>query len=571
MKEEIKKQLALVLEELGIEGVNPVVEYPGDKKNGDYSSNVALIVAKKLGKNPRVLGEEIAQKLQGEPLDSQGIFDRIEVAGAGFINFWVSNEKLLDVLRNPHEILKQVQDDNKGRKVVVEYSSPNIAKPFTVGHLRSTIIGDAVANLLQATGWEVHRDNHLGDWGTQFGKQIYAIKQWGNEEEIENSDRPVKLLVYLYVKFHEEAEKQPELNDEARTWFKKLEDGDEEARRLWRRCSDWSWRECEGIYKQLGVTFTENNGRGYGESFFEDKMSPIVKELEEKGLLKEGEEGAKLVFFSGNKYPPLMILKKDGSTLYATRDLATDKFRKENYGEDIVVINEIGGEQSLYMQQIFEVEKLLGWYKEGQRVHVKHGLFRFKEGKMSTRKGNVVWLEDVLIEAEKRAGELGGLEGQEGLEIAKMVASGAIKWNDLKRDSKQDIVFDWDDILNMQGNSGPYMQYAFVRTQSILAKAEERSSLQPTTYNLQPEERDLLLLLSQFSEIMEEAANRFAPSILCTYLFELAQSFNLFYQKHQILKAEGDARNLRLTITDATGKVIKQGLGLLGITPPDRM
>jgi len=588
IKEQLVLEIKKILQGAGIEDTTPKVDYPLDPKHGDYATNVALIAAKRLNRNPIELAEEIAAKLKTD------FIERIEVVKPGFINFWIKDI----FLQKAFEI--KIPQIGKGKKVVVEYSSPNIAKPFTIGHLRSTIIGDAVANLLAATGWEVKRDNHVGDWGTQFGKQIYAIKTWGNEEELEKAERPVKLLVDLYVKFHDEAEKDPTLEDKARAWFKKLEDGDEEAKKLWQKCIDWSWKEFEKIYAELGVAFTENNGRGYGESFFEDKMKPVIKELEDKGLLQIGENGAKLVFFpaadSGqvpDKYPPLMILKKDGATLYSTRDLATDKFRLEHYGSDVKIINEVGAEQALYFRQLYELEKRLGWYQEGQRVHVKHGLYRFKEGKMSTRKGNVIWLEEVLEEAKKKAHGLTAkshdisfgdtyvetkskdktptLKESEIINNSDIVGIGALKWNDLKRSSEQDINFDWDEILNMQGNSGPYLQYTFARTQSVLDKSEEKTKYKILNTSLQIEERELLRLLARFPEVVEEAAGRLAPNILCTYLFELAQAFNLFYQKCPILKAEDDIRDFRLGLTHKAGEVVKEGLSLLGIQAPKKM
>jgi arginyl-tRNA synthetase len=613
IKQEISAKLNDILRELNIvfdvDSVN--VQFQDNPKFGDYSTNAALIAAKKLGKSPMELAEEIAQGLSLHT-DGVKLFDRVEVVKPGFINFWISNsaftEKLLNNLENGFESLSAKKD----KIVIVEYSSPNIAKPFTIGHMRSTIIGDAIANLLQVTGLEVCRDNHVGDWGTQFGKQIYAIKNWGNEEAIEKSERPVKLLVELYVRFHEEAEKNPELEDKAREWFRKLEDGDDEARRLWQKCIEWSWKEFDEIYAELGVTFTENNGRGYGESYFEDKMDVVIKELSEKGILKIGKEGAKIVEFDeGTKLPPLMIVKKDGATLYATRDLATDKFRMEKYGKDISIINEVGAEQELYFKQLYKLERMLGWFDSSQRIHIKHGLIRFKEGKMSTRKGNTIWLEDVLEEARKRAYGLTQSQGktqsvvlaskhpdsivEHGLwdgevptkevveekqsKLAKAVGIGAIKWNDLKRDAKQEILFDWDEALNMQGNSGPYIQYVFTRTQSVLEKAgagDLRFKIEDLPagkagLRLEPEEHELLRLLSIFDEVIEEAAGRFAPHILCTYLFELAQAFNLFYQKHQILKADSGVRDFRLFITRSTGKIIKKGLKILGIQAPVKM
>jgi arginyl-tRNA synthetase len=601
IKEEIREaiQKALASMEISVESIS--IDYPADPEHGDYATNVALVAAKKVGKNPRALAEEIIQKMQNSEL-----FDRLEVAGPGFINMWIKNEKfakVIDLLRYDKTFFDSLAKIGSGKKVIVEYSSPNIAKPFTIGHLRSTIIGDASANLLKAVGYEVFRDNHIGDWGTQFGKQIYAIKEWGDEKKIEKSEQPVKDLVALYVKFHDEAEKDPSLEDKAREWFKKLEDGDQEARNLWGDCIKWSWKEFNAIYKQLGVSFTENDGRGYGEAFFEDKMQPILKELKEKNLLQEGKEGAKIVEFpEETKLPQLMILKKDGATLYSTRDLATDKFRIEQYGKDITIINEVGIEQSLYFQQLYKLEEMLGWFKKEQRVHVKHGHYRFKEGKMSTRKGNVIWLEDVLKEALDRASKLQNIEFakdlkkirevgdnvinkksgaagkiqikiNEEIDLIPAIGIGALKWNDLKRDSKQDINFDWDEILNMQGNSGPYMQYAYVRTRSVLEKAGKFNTNfhLAEDFKLKEEERELLRLLIRFPDIVAEAAQRYAPHLVCTYLFDLAQAFNLFYQKLPILKAEAEERDVRLHMTESTGVVLKCGLDLLGIHAPQKM
>lgn len=561
---------------------------------GDFSTNIAMVAVKSFdAKNPRELAEIVVSKLR-EDETVKDIFEKIEIAGPGFINFFLSQNHLQntlsEIVHKEHEYGRL--DTKSEQTIIVEYSSPNIAKPFTVGHLRSTIIGDAIANLLEAVGYTVKRDNHLGDWGSQFGKQIYAIKTWGNIEEIEKSQNPVKELVALYVKFHEEAEKDPLLEDEARAWFKKLEEGDTEARELWKKCIAWSMKEFKRIYDLLGIKFTENNGLGYGESFFEDKMKNVIEELRQKGLLTVS-DGAELIFFPEDKYPPLMILKKDGTTLYATRDLATDKFRLEMY-PGVKIINEVGIEQELYFRQLFEVEKMLGWVMEGQRVHIKHGHYRFAEGKMSTRKGNVIWLDDVLQEAEKRAFSLAKQTHKfeeysivtssnkssiaaashnpgfaEKMNNSTTIAVGAIKWNDLKRESKQDITFDWDDILNMQGNSGPYLQYTYVRTRSVLEKAGQIENGEWRIESLEIEEKDLLRFLTQFPYIIEKAASEFAPNLLCNYLFELSQKFNLFYQKHKIIGSENEL--FRLKLTEAVGVILQNGLHLLGIKTVEKM
>lgn len=590
LKQYISSKIVQALSLLNIQDTSISVDHSSSQQFGDYTSNIAMRLAKQQKKNPIEIAQEITKHIQ-----SDSIIEKVEVMKPGFINIWIQKNYLFNQVEQfANEKIDLTLPQNKDTKIIVEYSSPNIAKPFTIGHLRSTIIGDAVANLFEAIGYTVYRDNHLGDWGTQFGKQIYAIKAWGNEQEIENADRPVKNLVELYVKFHEEAEKNPDIEEEGRKWFKKLEDGDPEARALWQKCIDWSWKEFESIYKKLNVTFTENNGRGYGESFFEDKMNSVIDQLKAKNLLKES-KGAQVVFFKDDKYPPLMIIKQDGATLYGTRDLATDYFRLEHYGKDIRIINEVGIEQSLYFNQLYEIEELLGWYKNGQRIHVKHGHYRFKDQKMSTRKGNVIWLEDVLTEAEKRAfsltteGAMGinsdniekrmneknnyqhTLTSQEAKDVAEKVGIGSLKWNDLKRSSAQDIVFDWDDILNMQGNSGPYMQYTYARCMSILEKAQQKKLNLNTIVEISQEEEYLMREMIKYGEIVQKAAEQYSPNILCNYLFELAQQFNLFYQKHQILKSDEDLKQYRLLLTKSVAYILKHGLHLLGIKIVQKM
>ncbi len=539
-----------------------VVTFSDRSEHGDYTTNVALRGSS--GQSPRKVAEDLVVRLK-EDKDLKEFISEIIVEGPGFINFFLSQEALTEgvttILQEGKSFGKT--STNKGKRIIVEYSSPNIAKPFTIGHLRSTIIGDAVANLLQSVGWTVYRDNHLGDWGTQFGKQIYAIKEWGDLEAIEKSETPVKELVSLYVKFHEEAEKNPELEESGRQWFKKLEDGDPDARDLWQKCIDWSWKEFNRIYELLNVHFTENNGRGFGESYFEDKMEAVLSELKEKSLLREGEEGAQLVFFPDEKFPPLMLLKKDGATLYSTRDLATDKFRLNEYGKDVTIVNEVGGEQSLYFKQLFEVEKMLGWVRDGQRVHLKHGLFRFADKKMSTRKGNVIWLSDVLNEAFDKARGMGTVDEQ----AVHQIAVGALKWNELKRDPVSDIVFDWSEILNMKGNSGPYMQYSVVRIKSLLSKSDHIKKHQISALNDQ--EQQVVRYLIRFPEVIAIAAGEFRPSYLAEYLFTLAQRYNTFYDTEKIIG--GEREGVRIQVSKATLLVLEQGLSLLGISVPEKM
>lgn len=628
IKTQILQALQNILQDMGASDIMPQLDIPSDLDHGDYTTSVAFQLSKVLKKSPLHIAQEITAKLTEKPI--AGV-KNVEAVAPGFINFWITNEELIN---NMQQVIKEdgkVYDAIKTRHpqtIIVEYSSPNIAKPFTVGHLRSTIIGDAVANLLEAVGNTVKRDNHVGDWGTQFGKQIYAIKNIRlpyitysegedigniNEQAIENSDRPVTLLVDLYVQFHTEAKDHPEMEDKARGWFKKLEDGDTEARRLWQKCIDWSWKEFNAIYQELGVTFTENGGKGFGESFVEDKMAAVIAELEEKHILQDS-EGAKVVFFPEEKYPPLLIIKKDGATLYATRDLAIDKYRLDTYGKDIIIINEVGAEQSLYFQQLYEIEQMLGWFSPKQRVHIKHGMYRFKDGKMSTRKGNVIWLEDVLKEAEnkvylsmKKRDIKKEIPMANFLPLIKEIATGALKWNDLKHNSRLDIVFNWDELTSVEGNSGPYIQYTYARTQSILRKSSlviptevEGSHTTSSTndhqrrdmrfldsarndsatdeallYNkvhYEIEEYGLIRDIYHFPEIVQKAAATYSPNVICEYLFRLAQAFNLFYQKYRILDADKeDEKKFRLALTRSVGDVIKEGLRLLGIAAPSEM
>ena len=551
------------------------LEKPADEKFGDLSSNIAMIAYKQVAdkfNSPRELAETLLEEIK--KADRENIIEEINLAGPGFINFKLGHDHLINKLQ---EIITNKDfpliNLGQGKKAIVEYSSPNIAKPFTIGHLRSTIIGDSVANLLEASGYKVFRDNHLGDWGTQFGKQIVAIKKWGNESEIALADNPVEKLVALYVKFHEQAEKNPELEDEARLWFKKLEDGDKEARDLWQKCIDWSFKEFAKIYDYLQVQFTENNGKGYGESYFEPMLKDLIKELEKSGFAKEGKEGAILFFYPNDELAPLMIAKKDGSTLYATRDLAADKWRKDNPryqnedGSAPLVVNEVGAEQAFYFQQLYRAEELLGWYQKNQRVHVKHGLYRFKEGKMSTRKGNVIWLDEVLKKAKNKA-----LDFTNDEEVATKVSVAALKWNDLKRKSEININFDWEEILNLQGNSGPYMLYSYARAKSILRKAKELNLTETVNANfvVSDLEKSLLSSINDFSKVVARASSEFAPHYLCSYLFELAQLFNSFYNKYPILNSSPE-RQFRLDLVEAVAIILKKGLNLLGINTLEKM
>jgi arginyl-tRNA synthetase len=560
MKEQIEKQIKEALKNLEInEEINFSVEHPESFVNGDYSTNVAMVCAKKLKTNPKELAEKIVTELSARKDIAE--IEKIEVAGVGFINFYLSREFFT---KSINEILEKKEDWGKnkkgeGKKVIVEYSSPNIAKPFTIGHLRSTIIGDSIARILTFSGHLVLRDNHLGDWGTQFGKLIVAIDKWGNLDEIEKSETPIKLLVDLYVRFHEEAKKDLSIEDEARASFAKLEQKDKVVTDIWKRCIDISKKEFERIYKKLYITPFDTL---YGESFYEDKMQAVIDDVKEKKLGRESEGAFIIEFSEEKKLPPLLLLKKDGSSLYALRDLAADKWRKTEYGNDIKIINEVGSEQKGYFEQIIEAEKMLGYFVDGQRVHVAHGLYRFPEGKMSTRKGNVIWLDDIINEAEKIAGEINE-------ETKEIVAIGALKFNDLNRDSLKDIIFNWEEILNIKGDSGTYLQYTAVRANSILEKAK---GFNQEDKNKVPNEiTDLEKLLYQFPEIIERSYKILEPHHIATYLMQLASSFNTFYGNTQILKDENTYMSYHLELVKAFYQTMNNGLWLLGVEIPEKM
>ena len=566
MKEKIDYKIKEVLKDLGIIENNFSIEHPSDFKNGDYSTNVAMICAKKMGINPRDLAEKIVMILR-ENQDKFPEIQEIQVAGAGFINFYLDRKffsnKIKEILEKGDNWGKNLIGNNK--KVIVEYSSPNIAKPFTVGHLRSTIIGDSIARILTFSQFDVIRDNHLGDWGTQFGKLIVAIREWGNIEEIEKSEKPINMLVDLYVRFHNEAEIDPTFEDEARASFARLEKKDEEAISIWKKCIEISKKEFERIYKKLDITPFDTM---YGESFFEDKMKVVIDEIKEKNIGKESEGAFIIEFSEDKKLSPLLLLKKDGSSLYGLRDLAADKWRRNEYGSDIKIINEVGVEQSEYFKQIFETEVMLGYFKQGERIHVAHGLYRFPDGKMSTRKGNVIWLEDIINEAEKRA----GLINEETKEI---VAIGAIKFNDLKRDSLKDIIFNWEEILNIKGDSGTYLQYTAVRANSILEKATESNIDYKKFSSLENEipevVTDLEKLIYQFEEIVKYSGETLQPHHIATYLINLASTFNTFYGNTKILDENNKFTLYQLSLVKAFYQTMKNGLWLLGIEVPKKM
>ena len=552
------------------------LEFPENELFGDYSTNLALILAKEEGKNPKEIASKIVEKLEKDK-ELAEVVSKVEVAGPGFINFFLSEKALLDELVNIEKQQEKygTSDLGRGKTVIVDYSSPNIAKRFGIGHLRSTVIGQSLYNLYRFLGYKVIGDNHLGDWGTQFGTLLYQIDSKG----LKPSELTIDELEKLYVEFNSEAQKNEKLWDMARAWFKKLEEKDPKAREIWQKVVDTSLKEFERIYGLLGVKIDY----AYGESFYLDKMSAVIEEIRKKGLLVKS-QGAKIIEFpstSSGSLPPAIVVKSDGATTYLTRDLAAIRFRTTEWQPDILIY-EVGSDQTLYFRQLFETVRLLGWKENSEFVHVAHGLMRFEHGKMSTRKGETVSLEEVLNGAISKAraiidrSETGrGLDSHEKEKVAKAVGIGAVKYFDLMHQPGTDIIFDWEKIFVLEGNSAPYLQYTVARANSVLEKGRKSSPKEKIALN--PEELAVLRGLTRFSEIIVIAAKNYSPNLLANYLFDLAQKYNNFYAHHRILGSERTKNGIlsdnqhRLALTAGVAQVLKNGLTILGIETPQRM
>lgn len=576
IKEKIEKLLKSVLREMVKKDFfsqiekQVKIEHPEEEKHGDYSSNVAFLLAKLLKKNPLEIAGEI---IDHPKIKRNKILQKIEIVEPGFINFFLREEIFFRELK---KILRE--KENYGRKkhkkqkvMIIDYSSPNIAKPFGVGHLRSTIIGQAIYNIYKFLGWRVIGDNHLGDWGTQFGKLIYQIKK----EKKDPKKLTIEEMERLYVQFHQEAEKNPQLEEEGRRWFQKLESGDKEAKKIWKACIKVSLQEFSRIYQLLRVKIDY----AFGESFYEPMLKEIIEEAKRKKIAKESQGALIIEYPKESNLPPAIILKSDGATTYLTRDLATIKYRIKRWRPDLIVY-EVGAEQTLHFKQLFEAVKLFGWSKKTKFVHIGHGLYRKTSGKFSTRKGETIHLEDVLREAIERAKKIieesktaKELSLQEKEKIAQIVGIGAVKYNDLSHHYSSDIIFDWEKMLNLKGNSAPYLQYTYVRCQSVLKKAKEKidfKKIKPLSIN--KEEKDILKEISRFPEVVMEAGERFSPNLICNFIFDLSQKYNLFYDTTPILSAkEKEIQNFRLVITNATAQILKNSLSLLGISLPEKM
>lgn len=563
IQQEIEKILKEALLEVGYKKIPDtgfIIEIPQNPKFGDYATN-CISLAKALAKTPLDFAQEIVKNLKKEEK-----FRKVEVAGSGFINFYLSEKYLADNLKKIISYNNKWPNllGGKGKIVVIDYSAPNIAKPFGIGHLRSTIIGQAVYNMHNFLGYKTIGDNHFGDWGTQFGKIIYAIKNWGDWEKIKKD--PINQLQRLYIKFHLEAEKNSEIENEGRAWFRKLEKGDKEAHRIWRQCVRWSLQEFNRIYNLLDVKFDYS----LGESFYQNKMADIIKECKIKKLARMS-DGAMVIFYPSNLTPGI-IVKSDGATTYLTRDLATLKYRLNKFKPKKIIYH-VGNEQILHFRQLFETARLLGWGKKTQLVHASHGLIRTEKGKFSTRAGRTINLEELINSAIDQAKKIineRGSSAKNKNQLAKIIGIGAVKYTGLSSNRKTDVIFDWNKMFALEGNSAPYLQYAYTRCKSLLAKAKMVKKFNGA-FLKEAEERTVLSRIVHFEEVVGESAENEMPNLLADYLYNLASEFNSFYNKLPVLKAPEKVRKARLSLVLATSIVLKKGLELLGIKVPIKM
>ncbi|MBS4030460.1 MAG: arginine--tRNA ligase [Clostridiales bacterium] len=538
------------------------LETPPNPELGDFAFP-CFKLAKQFKNSPAKIATDLAEKLPvGE------LFERVEARGP-YINFFCSRKKLAEltvaaVLGEESRYGRLPLGD--GKTVVIDFSAPNIAKPFGVGHLRSTVIGNSLYRIFNALGYRSVGINHLGDWGTQFGKLIVAYLTWGEDERLE--ENPITYLYELYVRFHREAEANPSLEEEARAWFKKLEDGDRQAQKLWQRFRDLSLTEFKRIYAILNVSFDSYQG----ESFYNEMLDDTVNAVEEQGLARLS-EGALIVELEQEGMPPCLLRKQDGATLYATRDLCAAIYRQQMYQFDRMLYV-VGADQALHFQQVFTVLKKMGHGWAQNCLHIPFGLIRFKEGKMSTRQGTLVFLEDVLDRATELAGQIireknPSLENK--AEVARQVGVGAVIFGDLSNDRVKDIEFDWEKILDFSGETAPYIQYSHARICSILRKAGSRSDSFDAGLLVSEEEQVVIRSLARFSDAIVRASETYKSSIVARYLIDLARDFNKFYHQCPVIQAEENMRDARLALIDAVRQVLVNGLWLLGIDAPKEM
>ncbi|MGG7076908.1 arginine--tRNA ligase [Clostridium sardiniense] len=549
--------------DLDVEDIKKLIEIPPKSDMGDYAFP-CFQLAKVMRKAPNMIAEELASKINKDG------FEKITNLGP-YVNFFVDKASF-----SKETIEKVIEEGDKygssnigeGKTVCVEYSSPNIAKPFHVGHLCTTAIGNSLYKLFKEEGYNVVGINHLGDWGTQFGKLISAYKRWVDEEALEKD--PIAELLRIYVKFHDEAEKDPSLVDEGRLHFKRLEDGEPEETALWKRFRELSLKEFNRVYDLLGIKFDSLAG----EAFYNDKMQVVIDELKEKKLLTES-NGAQVVMLDEYNMPPCIVLKGDGATIYATRDLAAANYRKNTYDFD-KCIYVVGTPQALHFKQVFKTLELAGKDWANDCVHVGFGLVKFPDGGMSTRKGKVILLDDLLNEAIAKTLEIINeknpeLENKE--EVAKKIGIGAVVFTYLKNSREKDIIFDWKEILSFEGETGPYVQYSYARGNSILERAGDVDLTNVDYSKLDSkEEFELIKALESFKKNIHLAIEKLEPSVVTRYVVDVAKSFNKFYNAHSVLNLEDEElKKARLALVKASLQVIKNGLGLIGIEVVEKM
>lgn len=532
---------------------------------GDFQCNFAMVNSKIIGGNPRLIAEQIKNNFP-----TNNIIEKLEIAGPGFINIFLKASYIAECV---NKIGKEDFDfsflNTKG-DVIIDYSSPNIAKRMHIGHLRSTIIGNAIYRTLKFLGYNVIADNHIGDWGTQFGKLIIGYNSYLDKEAYKKN--PIEELERVYVEFSKAAEENPELEDLARAELKKLQDGDEKNNSLWKEFIDASLNEYNKLYKRMDIHFDTY----YGESFYHPMMPAVVKELVEKKIAVD-DDGAKVVFFDESEnLHPCIVQKKDGAYLYSTSDIATIKFRKDNYSVNKIIYLTDERQQD-HFKQFFKITDILGW--DVEKYHIWFGIMRFADGVFSTRKGNVIRLEELLDEAHKRAYDIvneknQNLSEEEKQNIAEVVGIASVKYADLSQNRQSPIIFEWDKILNFEGNTAPYLLYSYARIQSILSKVNELNINLNETISMKLEnkfERSLAAYLLLFPLSILKSAETFKPNLIADYLYELAKKLNSFYNNCPILNQDGETLKTRALLIKKTGEVLKIGLDLLGIKVLNKM
>ena len=551
------------IEDLTLEEIVALIEVPPNKEMGDFAFP-CFKLAKVFRKAPNMIAADLA-----ENIEAKGAISKVMPLG-GYVNFFVNKSQLAETVINDVLTKKEKYghtDLGQDKAVVIDFSSPNIAKPFHIGHIRTTVIGNALYKIYDSQGYNVVRVNHLGDYGTQFGKLIVAFKLWGNKEAVEAN--PIPELLKLYVKFHEEAEQKPEMEDEARAWFTKLENGDEEAKALWQWFRDESLKEFARVYDLLDIEFDSYAG----ESFYSDKMGVVIDQLKEKGLLVQS-QGTNVVDLEQYNMPPALITKNDGSTLYMTRDLAAAIYRKNTYDFD-KCIYVVGSQQSLHFQQLFKVLELMGYEWSKDLIHVPFGMVALEEGTMSTRKGRVVFLEDVLKQAVEKTKEIvlsKNPNAKNVEQIAKQVGVGAVVFQELSNSRIKDYTFSWSRTLSFEGETGPYVQYTHARCCAVLRKAEEEVTAD-INYDLLSEGdgAEVLKVIGSFNKAILAAMRKNEPHIITRFVLDLAQAFNKFYHDNPILVDDVEVRKARLALVAATRQTIENALALLGMHAPERM